>query len=1054
MGDDHVSSASIECVLPLTPLQEGQLFHAEFNETGPSLYNMYLSALVSGPIDVAGLRSACARLLARHQCMRVCFRKDRTNRTVQVVLRDVPLLWRQVDLSAYPEPERAQRLEQLTEAFRSDRFDLTKAPLTRFMLVRLAPDQHRFILCTYHAVLDGWSSWLLLGELAQLYERGGDDAGLPAPPPLEDYYRWLAKQDRAAAENAWRTALAGLPGPTLLAPSDPDRWLARSEQFDVAVPAELVTKLRGFARGRGLTMNTVFQGAMGLALGTATGQSDVVFGGTVTGRTPEVPDIERMAGMFLNTLPVRVRQDLSRTETVAELLARIQAEQSRLIPHHHLGLVDIRVAAGQRELFDAHLSFQNFPGAGTTGGFPMSDVQRGVSTNYTVSIAVDSMGDAINLDVEYRPDVFDRGRAEALAQGLVRVLEGVVAAPDVPVNRVEVLAARERRSLLELGHGGPAVAGAESLPASFAARMAVVDPDLTALVCGAVAVSFGELAGRVHRIARWLIAAGVGAGDPVVVLLPRSADSVVALLGIFAAGAMYVPVDASYPVERVRYMLADAAPRVVITTAELAGKPADSVVPLLLLGSARAEAELAALADTPVEAVPAPSDPAYMIYTSGSTGRPKGVVVTHQSLANLAAFEYRDVIGPAAERAGRRLRAGLVAALSFDGSLDMVLCLLAGHELHVLEDDVRRDGRALVGYVRERGLDVLVVTPSYAEQLLVEGLLGPGGPAMLIVGGEAVGAALWQRISAAEGLTAWNFYGPTECTVDSVVARVRGARPVIGRPLPGTRVYVLDEWLRPVPVGVPGLLYVAGAQVARGYWGRPALTAERFVADPFGPAGERMYRTGDLVRWTSEGALDFLGRADDQVKIRGFRIEPDEIAAVLAESPLVYQAAVIVRDDRLIAYLVPAGDPPDPGELRRHAMTKLPEFMIPSAFVTVEALPMTPNGKLDRGALPDPSESHAPAGRGPRDSREATLCRLYAELLGREPIGIDDDFFALGGHSLLATRLTSRIRTELGAEVSVRAVFQSPTVADLSAQLVTARSARPALRRMTDPAMS
>jgi acyl-coenzyme A synthetase/AMP-(fatty) acid ligase/acyl carrier protein len=384
-----------------------------------------------------------------------------------------------------------------------------------------------------------------------------------------------------------------------------------------------------------------------------------------------------------------------------------------------------------------------------------------------------------------------------------------------------------------------------------------------------------------------------------------------------------------------------------------------------------------------------------------------------------------------------------------------VLWLLAGHELHVLDDDVRRDARALVAYVREQGVDVLEVTPSYAEQLVEEGLLdGKARPSVLILGGEAVGAGLWERIGQAEGLTAWNFYGPAECTVDSVIARVAGGRPVIGRPVAGTRVYLLDEWLRPVPVGVPGALYVAGAQVARGYWRRPGLTAERFVADPFGAGGERMYRTGDLARWTREGVLEFLGRADDQVKIRGFRIEPGEVAAVLAESPLVSQAAVVAREGSLVAYLVPANGTADSGELRRHAMRRLPDYMIPSAFVTLDALPLSPNGKLDRSALPDPADSHAPVGRGPRNHQEEVLCALYAELLGREPIGIDDNFFALGGHSLLVTRLVNRIRSDLGAELTVRTVFQAPTVADLSAQLADARPARPALRPMTDPAMT
>jgi amino acid adenylation domain-containing protein len=657
----------------------------------------------------------------------------------------------------------------------------------------------------------------------------------------------------------------------------------------------------------------------------------------------------------------------------------------------------------------------------------------------------------------------------------VRVLGAVVAEPEVPVGRVEVVSAGERAALVGLGDGGP-VAGVGLVPELFAAR-AAADGGLTAVVCGGVRVSFGELAGRVSGVARWLRGAGVGVGDAVAVLVPRSADSVAAMLGVLAAGAMYVPVDVSYPPDRVGFMLADAAPAVVITTSGLAGGLAEAGARLLVLDSAQAGAELAGvaggLAGVAGRRGVVASDPAYMIYTSGSTGRPKGVVVSHEGLANLAAFLRGVLVEPAARRAGRRLRAGLVTALSFDASWNMVLCLLAGHELHVLEDDVRGDARALVGYVREHGLDMLETTPSYAGLLMEEGLLDePARPSVLVVGGEAVGTGLWQQLTKIDAVTGWNFYGPTECTVDSAVARVVGDRPVIGRPVPGARVYVLDEWLRPVPAGVAGALYVAGALVAVGYRGRPGLTAERFVADPFGGGGGRMYRTGDLVRWAGTGGqeaavgggrpggvLEFLGRADDQVKVRGFRVEPGEVAAVLAGSPQVAQAAVIARQDRLVAYLVPADGTagPDPDELRRRATAALPGYMVPAAFVTLDALPLTPNGKLDHTALPDPDVSPVPAGRGPRNDTETVLCRLYAELLGREPIGIDDDFFALGGHSLLATRLVSRIRAELGAEPTIRMVFQAPTVAGLCTQLGTARPARPArpsLRPMSRPAMT
>jgi amino acid adenylation domain-containing protein len=681
----------------------------------------------------------------------------------------------------------------------------------------------------------------------------------------------------------------------------------------------------------------------------------------------------------------------------------------------------------------------------------------------------------MEMDVEHRPDLVAQTRAEAVVAGMVRALEAMVTSPDAPVSQVDVLEEEEVQALLALGVGrpvdesglvpksgesGPAVAPefaqgqsggvpelGEGTPGVtvrlvselFGARAAAV-PELTALVCGDVSLSFGELGVRVNRVARWLVRAGVVSEDPVGVLLPRSVDSVVALLGVLAAGGMYVPVDVSYPVERVRFMLADAAPRVVITTSELADMAGG--VRLMLLDSPEI---LTDLPDGPVEVEVSSSSAAYMIHTSGSTGRPKGVVVTHESLSNLVAFQLGVVVGAAAPW----LRVCLVAALSFDASWDLIAWLLAGHELHILDDDVRRDSRALVGYLREHRVDMLEVTPSYAEQLLADGLLdGEVRPSVVALGGEAVSSALWQRLAQADGVTGWNFYGPTESTVDIVAAEVAGDRPVIGRSVPGARVYVLDEWLRPVPVGVAGALYVAGVQVARGYWRRPGLTAQRFVADPFGRPGERMYRTGDLVRWTSDDVLEFLGRADDQVKIRGFRVEPGEVAAVLNDHPSVGQAVVVERAGSLVAYLVSG----DPDELRRHAQNVLPDHMVPAAFVRLDALPLTPNGKLDHAALPEPTGE--PAGRAPRSREEEVLCGLYTELLGRETVSIDDDFFALGGHSLLAMRLISRVRTELGAELSVRTVFQAPTVAALSPHLAGARTARPALRRMTRPAMT
>jgi amino acid adenylation domain-containing protein len=509
------------------------------------------------------------------------------------------------------------------------------------------------------------------------------------------------------------------------------------------------------------------------------------------------------------------------------------------------------------------------------------------------------------------------------------------------------------------------------------------------------------------------------------------------VLAVWQAGGAYLPLDPTHPAERVRALVTDADPALVLTTSDTELSGVDTLVIDKPLPEAAAE----------LPATVAPDQPAYVIYTSGSTGRPKGVVVTHGSLANLFACHAGEVIPP-----GRK-RAALVAPLTFDASWNLLFWLFAGHELHLIDDTTRRDVDALVDHVRTHRIDALEVTPTHAEQLVENGLLDTG-LSVLLLGGEAIGPDLWERVRTAE-ITAYNVYGPTECTVDTVVSRVDGQSPVLGRPLWNTRAYVLDAALRPVPPGVAGELYLAGAPLARGYHRKPALTSERFVADPYGPAGARMYRTGDLVRWNSAKVLEFLGRADDQVKIRGHRVEPGEVAAVLAEHPDVSRALVVARDGRLVAYVIPAeGATVDTLGLRAAAQARLPDYLVPSGFAVLGEFPLTPNGKLDRNALPVPEAAREP-GREPRSAREIVLCGLFADVLGLESVSIDDDFFALGGHSLLATRLTSRVRTVLKAEISVQTVFQAPTVAQLSALIDTttaAPTARPALRRMSRPA--
>ncbi|MFD7744336.1 amino acid adenylation domain-containing protein, partial [Kitasatospora sp. NPDC059800] len=534
---------------------------------------------------------------------------------------------------------------------------------------------------------------------------------------------------------------------------------------------------------------------------------------------------------------------------------------------------------------------------------------------------------------------------------------------------------------------------------------------------------------RANRLAHRLIAAGVGPESGVALALPRSVESVVGLLAVLKAGGVYLPLDAEYPADRTADTLADSRPSLVLTDPRWP-------LPEVLAGLRT----LDVTEDGPgPESDPAPrvtaQDAAYVIHTSGSTGRPKGVVVSHGSLAALLAAHRAGVM------AGRvRSRVALTASLCFDASWDGLLWLVAGHELHLIGDEVRRDAAALVRHVGERGIGVLEVTPSFAEQLVEEGLLAESAPELLLLGGEAVGQALWSRLREAPATEAYNLYGPTEATVDTLVHPLAATeQPVLGRTVAGTHAYVLDEWLNPVPAGVAGELYLAGAGLARGYLNRPGLTAERFVACPFA-SGERMYRTGDLVRRSREGELEYLGRTDQQVKIRGFRIELGEIEQVLVRHEAVRQAVVTTResddgDRRLVAYCAVTEQLPGIAlDLREFVARALPGYMVPAAVVPLTALPLTGSGKVDHRALPAPDFAEFAGGRAARTAEEEILCGLFAEVLGIAGVGIDDDFFALGGHSLLATRLLSRVRSVLGVELGVRDVFEAPTVAGLAAR--------------------
>ncbi|MFE1430759.1 amino acid adenylation domain-containing protein, partial [Streptomyces fungicidicus] len=1030
-------------ILPVTPLQEGLLFHADMSqgeEDGLDPYTVQCAFRLEGPVDAPSLRTAVRALLQRHPNLRAGFRTTLSGRPVQIVPgggNAAEPSWQETDLSSLEEEAAEQAYARLLDEDRLRRFDLGEPPLMRFLLVRTGPERHRLVWTLHHVLADGWSMPIVIRDLFALY------AGRVLGPVVSyrEFLGWLRGRDRGAAEVAWRGALAGLEEPTLLAAGRVPGSVVVPESVVVDLPGGVSSGVEAGARRAGVTLNSVVQAVWGVLLGRLTGRWDVVFGATVSGRPAEIPGVESMVGLFINTLPVRVR--VVPGESLVGLVRRVQEEQSALLAHQHLGLADIQALAGLGTLFDTATVFENYPhdpeafrmSAGSTRvtGFSGRD-----ATHYPLGLVVGS-GGALRLRVDYRPDVFSRAAVEGLVARLRGLLEAFAADPEAVVGRLDVVTAAERSLVLERWNDSAAVVEGLTFPELFEEWVARA-PESVAVVCGDIELSYAELNARANRLARLLVGRGVGPESVVALVLPRSVEFVVGMLGVLKAGGAYVPVDPEYPRERVAFMFGDARPVCAVTTTEYADVVPDGVNALRLdspeTASAGDRCSPSDVSDGERLSVLSLGSPAYVIYTSGSTGRPKGVVVSHSGVASLVAT-FGGVFG-----AGPGCGVLQFASPGFDASVwDVCMALLTGGRLVLVPagGEGFAAGGELARLVRDSGVSHVTLPPALLPSLPVEEF--PSGLVMTVAGDscppEVIGR--WAR-----GRRLLHVYGATEVTAACTVGgpMTGEVHPSVGRPMVNARVYVLDAALRPVPPGVAGEIYVAGPGLARGYLGRAGLTAGRFVADPFGAAGERMYRTGDRGRWRADGELDFLGRVDGQVKIRGFRIEPGEVEGVLAGHPSVARVAVVVREDRpgdrrLVAYVVTADGPGEGLEelLGEHAARVLPDYMVPAAVVVLDALPLNVNGKLDRPALPVPDYAALVSSRGPRTPREEILAGLFAEVLGMERVGVDDDFFTLGGHSLTATRLAARVGALFGVDLGVRAVFEAPTVERLAQHL-------------------
>jgi amino acid adenylation domain-containing protein len=1044
---------------------------------GPnSTYNIPVALRLSGPLDSAALEEALADVVRRHESLRTVFVESQGVAHRQILEARIArpqLVIRSIDEAALAEALRlaAQQSFELS----------TQIPLRAWLFV-LGQAEHVLLLVVHHIAADGWSLGPLARHLGRAYAARCQNK-VPEPRPLgvqyADYTLWQRQllgeetdpQSRMGRQIAfWTRTLEGLSQQPLELPVDRPRPAIasyRGQRVPLEISPQLHKRLLGLARDHQVSLFMVLQAGLAALLSRLGAGTDIPIGTPVAGRSDEA--LEELVGFFVNTLVLRT--DTSADPSFSRLLDRVRATDLAAYAHQELPferLVEILEPArslAHHPLFQVMLAFQS----GAAAGVELSGVvarlepvatdtaKFDLTLSLNERLATDGSLHGIEGFIEYRSDLFASGTVEAIGCRLVRLLEAVVADPDQRIGSIELLSPRERRQLLVEWNDTACDVPAVTLPALSEAQVQR-SPEATALVFEQSSLSYTELNAQANRLAHYLISRGIGPEQLVAIALPRSLEMVVALLGVLKAGAAYLPLDPDYPPQRLTSMLEDAQPACVLATAQRAQQLPNNIIPVLLLDAPEMIERLAQCPATnpsdaervrPLNA----QNPAYVIYTSGSTGLPKGVVVAHRSVAAFLCWAAAE-IGPT-----RLAKVFASTSLNFDVSIFEIFApLVAGGCVEILQNLLSLGGPA------QRNWQASLVSgvPS-AFAVLLKDRVANFNARTVVLAGEACSAATIKNIDATlPESEILNIYGPTEATIYATAYRVQDKNevPPIGRPIWNTRIYVLDGNLQPVPVGVAGELYIAGAGLARGYLNRPPLSAKRFVADPYGEAGSRMYRSGDLARWRSGGVLEFLGRADQQLKIRGFRIEPGEIEAALERHPTVARAAVIGRQDseggkQLVGYVVPAdSETADPALVRSYLSQRLPGYMVPAAIVMLDALPLTANGKLNIKALPAPDFTAGKSndGRSPRTPQEEILCGLFAGILGLERVGIDEDFFALGGHSLLVTRLLGRIRTALEVELPIRSVFETPTVAGLAQRLNGAQPARAPLRAVARPA--
>ncbi|MGA9773579.1 MAG: amino acid adenylation domain-containing protein [Blastocatellia bacterium] len=1038
---------NIEAVYPLSPMQQGMLFHTLYApESG--MYFEQLTCTLQGNLNITQFERAWQRVVDRHSILRTAFVWDRVAEPLQVVGRRVKVSVEQHDWRATPVSEQHIQFDAFLREDKRRGFKLSKAPLMRLVLIRLSDDKFKFIWSHHHLLLDGWSMSLVLRETFDFYEAfcRGADIELPGARPYRDYIAWLQQQSKSEAEAFWQEQLSGFTAPT---PLRVDRVIAdlsaQAEEYSdrqTGLTEEVTAALLSLSRAHQLTLNTFVQAAWSVLLSRYSGINDVMYGAVMSGRPAELAGVEKLIGMFINTLPVRVQ--VPGDVMLLPWLKQLQSQLAQLRQYEYSPLVDVQkwsaIARGL-PMFESLLLFENFPvDASLNEGLSsieIRDFHGSDRANYPLSVFV-VPGQKISLRIAFDTRRFDGDTISRMLEHLRTLLEAMISDPFRRVIELPLLSSAEKERLLINWNNTQVGLSDQRIHDMFEAQ-AERAPGAMAVMSGEHGVTYHEINSRANRLARHLQSLGVGPESRVAICVDRSVEMIVGLLGTLKAGAAYVPLDPSYPMERLAAIMEDSQAPLLLTQEKQLDNLPSTYAHIVCLDS---DWDLiAGHSSDNIVSRATPDNLAYIIYTSGSTGRPKGVMITHRGLLNSTCARLNYYEEPVACFL-------LLSSFAFDSSMAGIFgTLCQGGALLLPESDREYDPSYLTNFVAENRVSHLLTVPSFYTELL-EHVKGEHSACIkaVIVAGEACPQRLVTiHRELMPGASLFNEYGPTECTVWSTVFDCLSGNPglqvPIGRPIDNTQIYLLDGAMMPVPEGVPGELYIGGEGLARGYLHQADLTATTFVPNPFSPQpGARLYKTGDLARYLDDGNILFLGRSDFQIKVRGYRIEAQEIEGALSRHPAVRDAIVMVKEDergakRLLGYLtLKLNHLVTTSELREFLKEQLPDYMVPSTFIILDALPLSPNGKVNRSALPVPDDKRPDLKNefaAPESAIEKILAEVWTEVLPVDRVGIHDDFFELGGDSILSVQVLSKAQ-EKGLNFTLQQLFQLPTVRRLA----------------------